>query len=106
MPSFDPNQLPELGSQFLPNQTPVDQQRKKLMVSLLKGGIGPLNYQLNGRGLQAQGNFQNVMANGLLKFNGDNSLSVSTPVLGGNLTAKTNSQNGNRNYFLGFERKF
>lgn len=100
---FDPSQLPDLSStQDIPdNENFLTQLLKKRKIM---GELGPIDYEIGTSKAKLNGQFNNAMAELMLKYNGDWGLDVNTPLLGGSLDFNAQNTDGQRNYGLRYKR--
>lgn len=101
---FDTSELPELS-----HPTSFSIQDSNAIADLMRkrrGSLGPIDYEFHKDKAKLSGDFNNAMAELMLRYNGDWDINVNSPLLGGNLDFSAMDRDGTRNYGLKYQRSF
>jgi len=101
---YDAEDLPELGSsppsRWLPSIRDI--KNYKILQGEFPGG----SYELTPKQALIQAQIEEAMIRAQMKPNGNWNIRAARPLLGGDLTFDVNSNQGNTNYMLQYQRKF
>lgn len=100
---FDPDSLPELSGDL---QEPNSRNIFADLWKMRKGNLGPFDYEMKKNGINLQAEYENALAKAFFNKNGNWNAEVNTPMFGGDLGFRAQDQNGNRNYYLQFNKQF
>lgn len=71
-----------------------------------EGNIGPLEYELKLKKALLRAQLGDLMLNGTMRYSGDWNLHAQKPLWGGMLNLDAQENNGKRNYYLQYEKRF
>lgn len=72
----------------------------------LEGQLGPVEYEVGLRKIQAEAQLRDLYLKAIAKYNGNLSLNAQMPLMGGNLSFDANRNDGQNSYYLQYSRPF
>lgn len=71
-----------------------------------EGKLGPFEYELRLKKALFKAQLRDLALNGTINYNGDWNLQAQKPLWGGNLNLNAHENDGKKNYYLQYEKRF